>query len=119
PYRSMQMLNPSRLVIDIFGATSNTNWVTQRSGAREIKNVHHEQLEDDVFRVVIELKHDQHWGYKIFYDGSRLNIRVRRQPSELDIDKMRIAVDAGHGGDNRGALGVTTNIREKDYTLRI
>src|SRR5690606_8116376 len=46
PYRSMQMLNPSRLVIDIFGATSNTNWVTQRSGAREIKNVHHEQIED-------------------------------------------------------------------------
>src|SRR5690606_31549108 len=29
PYQSMQELNPSRIVVDIFGATSNTNWITQ------------------------------------------------------------------------------------------
>ena len=30
-----------------------------------------------------------------------------------------IAIDAGHGGTNIGATGVTTNIQEKDYTLLI
>ena len=30
-----------------------------------------------------------------------------------------IAVDAGHGGTNIGATGITTNIKEKDYTLLI
>lgn len=49
PYRSMQLINPSKLVVDIFGATSNTNWITQRTSAKEIKNVYHEQIEDDVF----------------------------------------------------------------------
>ena len=30
---------------------------------------------------------------------------------------MVIAIDAGHGGTNTGASGITTKIREKEYTL--
>jgi N-acetylmuramoyl-L-alanine amidase len=119
PYRSMQELGPSRIIVDVFGATSNTNWITQRSGAREIRQVRYDQIEDDVFRIIIELRHEQHWGYRIFYEGNRLIVRVRRQPADLRIENMKIAVDAGHGGDNDGATGVTSGIREKDYTLRI
>lgn len=119
PYRHMQQINPSRIVVDIFGATSNTNWITQRSSATEIKSAYHEQPEDDVFRVIIELNHPQHWGYSIYYLGKKLVIKVKRQPRQTDIDKMRIAVDAGHGGDNSGATGVSTKILEKNYTLMI
>jgi N-acetylmuramoyl-L-alanine amidase len=120
PYRSMQQINPSRIVVDIFGATSNTNWITQRSTAKTIRNVYHEQVEDDVFRVVIELQQAQHWGYSIYYmNGNRLVIRVKRPPRELDLDHLKIAVDAGHGGDNPGASGTVSRIREKDYTLMI
>lgn len=119
PYRSMQQINPSKIVIDIFGATSNTNWITQRSTAKEIKNVYHEQIEDDVFRVFIELNHPQHWGYSIYYQGNRLVIKIKRQPGDLDLGKLKIAIDAGHGGSNSGATGVTTRIVEKDYTLLI
>ncbi|MEP6699713.1 MAG: N-acetylmuramoyl-L-alanine amidase [Bacteroidota bacterium] len=119
PYSSMQQINPSKIIIDVFGATSNTNWITQRSSAREIKNVYHEQLEDDVFRITIELKHAQHWGYSIYYQGNRLVIKVKRQPEDLSLDKMKIAVDAGHGGDNSGASGINTGILEKKYTLLI
>ncbi len=117
PYRSIQQINPSRIVVDIFGATSNTNWITQRSSAKEIKNVYHEQIEDDVFRVIIELQHSQHWGYNISYKDKRLVIRVKRQPRDLDIENLKIAVDAGHGGNNSGASGKTTRISEKTYTL--
>jgi len=119
PYRSMQQINPSKLVIDVFGATSNTNWITQRSSAKEIKNVYHEQLEDDVFRITIELKHEQHWGYSIYYQNKRLVIKVKRQPEDLSLDKLKIAVDAGHGGDNNGASGTKSGIQEKKYTLLI
>jgi N-acetylmuramoyl-L-alanine amidase len=117
PYRSIQQINPSRIVIDIFGATSNTNWITQRTSAKEIKNVYHEQIEDDVFRITIELKHPQHWGYSIYYKEKRLTVKIKRQPAELSLEKLRIAVDAGHGGDNNGASGVRTKILEKNYTL--
>lgn len=119
PYTSIQQINPSKIVIDIFGATSNTNWVTHRTSAKEIKNVYHEQVEDDVFRVIIELKHKQHWGYSIFYANNKLMVRVKRQPEDLSFDKLKIAIDPGHGGNNPGASGVTTKIAEKNYTLLI
>ncbi|MDQ6609663.1 MAG: AMIN domain-containing protein, partial [Bacteroidota bacterium] len=63
PYRSIQQIDPARIVVDVFGVTSNTNWITQLKTVKEIKNVWYEQIEDDVFRVFIELKHGQHWGY--------------------------------------------------------
>ncbi len=72
-----------------------------------------------MFRVVIELNHKQHWGYSIFYRDKKLVIRVKRQPEELDLEKLKVAVDAGHGGDNNGATGVSTGIQEKKYTLLI
>jgi N-acetylmuramoyl-L-alanine amidase len=117
PYRSIQQINPSRIVIDIFGAINNTNWITQLRSAKEIKNVYHEQIEDDVFRVFIELKHQQHWGYAISYVNNSLLVRVKRQPDRLKIKDLKIAIDAGHGGSATGAVGSTTGIQEKDYTL--
>ena len=121
PYHSFQLINPSRVAVDIFGVTSNTNWITQLKTVKEIKNTWYEQVEDDVLRVFIELKHPQHWGSFIAYDtiGNKLVIRIKRQPTSMDIRKLRIAIDAGHGGDNSGASGVTSNVLEKNYTLLI
>src|SRR5690606_33136653 len=42
PYRSIQQINPHRIVVDIFGTTSNTNWITQLKSVEEIENVYHE-----------------------------------------------------------------------------
>jgi len=119
PYKSIQQINPSRIVVDIFGVTSNTNWITQLNTVKEIKNTWYEQIEDDVFRVNIELKHDQHWGYYIYYNKNALQIRVKRQPSTLRPKQLFVAIDAGHGGSNSGAGGITSNVNEKEYTLKI
>lgn len=120
PYTSIQEIHPSRIIVNIFGAVSNTNWITQLNSATEIKNAWYEQTEDDVMKVIIELKHPQHWGYSIYYnDFNKLTIRVKRQPKVLTLRNLTIAIDAGHGGSNIGATGITTNIQEKDYTLLI
>jgi len=119
PYRSFQQINPSRLVVEIYGVTSNTNWITQLKTAREIKNTWYEQTEDDVLRMYIELRHPQHWGHLIFYDttGNKLIVRINRQPDVRSIKNMHIAIDAGHGGENSGASGVNSGKLEKDLTL--
>ncbi len=120
PYMGIQKIHPALLEVDIFGATSNTNWINQLSTAKEIKNAWYEQSEDDVMRVFIELKHQQHWGYSVFYDSlSKLTIRVKRQPPVLNLQHLTIAIDAGHGGTNNGATGISTGILEKNYTLLI
>ncbi len=118
PYQSFQLVDPSKIVVDVFGATNNTNWITQLENTKEIKNVSYEQLEDEVFRITIELKHAQHWGHIIYYKGNSLVIKIKRQPENLSLADVTIAVDAGHGGSNTGAGGPTGS-SEKMLTLEV
>jgi N-acetylmuramoyl-L-alanine amidase len=119
PYRSIQQISPSRVVVEIFGVQSNTNWITQLTSTKEIKNTWYEQPEDDVIKVIIDLKHKQHWGHSIYYEGNKLVIKIKHQPLKTELKYLTIAVDAGHGGENSGAGGVTGNVSEKTYTLLI
>lgn len=118
PYQSMQLLDPSMIVVDIFGATNNTNWITQLESAKEITHIDYEQLADDIFRVRIRLKNTQHWGHQIYYAGNILVIKIKQQPKSLQLKDLKIAVDAGHGGSNTGAQGLT-GIIEKELALAI
>lgn len=117
PYKSYMEINPSRIIVEIFGVESNTNWITQLKSLKEIKNVYYNQVEDDVVRVTIELQHRQHWGYSIGYKGRNLVVRVKRQPEKLDLKYLTVAIDAGHGGTNAGTGGVHAKYEEKYYTL--
>lgn len=118
PYTTFQEINPSRIVLDIYGATSNTNWITQLQSAKEIKNVWYQQISDGVMRVIIELKHAQAWGYLAYYHGNVLTVSVKRQPKNLSLSHLTIAIDPGHGGTNLGAQG-PTGVYEKTVTLQI
>jgi N-acetylmuramoyl-L-alanine amidase len=117
-YQTLQQVNPSTITVDVFGATSNTNWITQMSSSNEIANVTYLQLEEDIFRINIQLKNQQHWGHRIYYNGNTLVIKVKRQPKSLLLKDLVIAVDAGHGGTNKGAFGLT-GVAEKEMTLAI
>jgi N-acetylmuramoyl-L-alanine amidase len=123
PYLTDQLVNPTVVIVDVFGATSNTNWITHQISARGIKNVSWDQVAAGHYRLTIALNYDQHWGYDVGYEqGSNLRIRIRRPPRIANQDSvlagLTIAVDAGHGGDNNGALG-STGVLEKDITLTI
>jgi len=119
PYKSTLLTEPSRIVIDIYGAIGNTNWITQLKSAKEVKNVYHEQVEDDVFRVTIELKHPQHWGNSVSYNNKTLIVTVKRQPERLAIRHLKVAIDAGHGGTSSGAVGLKSGVQEKVVNLKI
>jgi N-acetylmuramoyl-L-alanine amidase len=110
-------INPSKIIIEIFGVAANTNWITQLSSLKEVKNVYYHQVDDDILRVTVELNHKQHWGYSLQYSNKGLELVVRRQPQDLDLTKMVIAIDAGHGGTNSGADGIRTKVKEKNATL--
>ncbi len=117
PYKSWMEIDPSKIMVELYGVQSNTNWITQLTSLKEIKNVYFNQEEDDVVAITIELQHKQHWGYTIKYDGNKLLVLVKKQPPVLDIRKLKIAIDAGHGGTNTGAEGSTSHVLEKDQTL--
>lgn len=118
PYQSFQLTEPSRIVVDVFGATNNTNWITQLQTAAEIKSIDYEQVADGIFRISIQLQHHQHWGHSIYYSGNSLIIKIKQQPKNLSLDNLTIAIDAGHGGTNNGAVGATGTY-EKEITLAL
>jgi N-acetylmuramoyl-L-alanine amidase len=121
PYLSEQRVNPAQLIVDIFGATSNTNWITQQLSSKGIKSVTWQQIEAGRYRLIITLAYQQHWGYDIGYvNGSTMKITLRRPPviasQDAPLSGFTIAVDPGHGGDNNGAVG-STGVLEKNMTL--
>jgi len=122
PYTSEQVTDPMAIVVNIFGATSNTNWITHQLSAIGIQQVKSTQIGAEQFQLTILLKHKQHWGYDISYEGSSMRIRVRRPPVVADsirpLLKLTVAIDAGHGIGSEGAKGATGAI-EKNVTLAI
>ncbi len=118
PYSTRQEVNPTKIIVDLYGAVANTNWITQHLNTSEIKNVYYEQVSTGLFRVTIETKHKHVWGYKIGYKNKSLVIRIKRTPKKLTISNFKFIVDAGHGGKNKGALGAT-GVKEKEVTLAI
>ena len=123
PYLSQQLIDPAAIVLDIFGATSNTNWIIHQLSGSGIKSVTWNQVAAGQYRLTITLNYQQHWGYDIGYDnGSNMRISVRRPPIIASPDSalagLTIAVDAGHGGENDGALG-STGKKEKEITLSV
>ena len=117
PFRTFHEINPSRIVVDIFGAVANTAWITQHPETlKAIKNLTYEQIEDDIFRIVIELAHN-HWGHKIEYRGSNLVVTVKHQP-KLELNGLHVAIDAGHGGSSSTGARGTTGCMEKDLNLK-
>lgn len=122
PYTSEQQTDPMAIVVNLFGATSNTNWITHQLSATGIKQVKSTQAGEEHFQLTIELKHKQHWGYDISYEGTTMRIRIRRPPVIADttkpLAKMIIALDAGHGIGSEGAKGAT-GVIEKDVTLAL
>ena len=84
PYRSIMQVNPNRLIIDLFGITSNTNWITQKGQTSELRNTWFEQMESGMLRVYVDLKSSLHWGHSVHYDSvaSRLIIKVKHAPDK-------------------------------------
>jgi N-acetylmuramoyl-L-alanine amidase len=117
PYQSLQEVNPNKIIVDVFGATNNTNWITRLEKTAAIANVSYEQVEDEIFRIKIDLKQN-HWGHDIFYKGNALVIRIKQKPKNLQLANLTFGIDAGHGGSNTGAGG-PTNSSEKVIALQL
>lgn len=119
PYQYSTSIDPSVITVDLFGATDNSNWITQRSANLGIIDfVDFEQVADDVYRVILRLKDKNLWGYSVSYEGNNLVIDVRHRPKSLRLRDLTIGLDAGHGGNNPGAIS-PSGIKEKDVNLDI
>lgn len=124
PYQIEQQLKPNRLVLRIFGVTSDTDWITQ--SPPEINNelldhVTWKQTSDQVYEVTAHLALDRQWGFSADYEDTNLILQIKAPPHLAAggaLSGLRICVDPGHGGDETGAIG-PSGIRESEVNLAI
>lgn len=120
PYTMYRELEPNRLVVDIYGAACNSNWITQYLNLKAVDYVDFKQISPDVFRVLIYLKDEYSWGYKVDYVGNSLDITVKHTPLPAYSGKLKgmvIGVDAGHGGPKSAGAVSPAGFEEKAQNL--
>jgi N-acetylmuramoyl-L-alanine amidase len=124
--------NPVRVVLDVPGARLGRSAHASPAGAGAVKQVRISRSPSGNLRLVLDLakpiqaksflsKPNAHYGYRLVVDlgsapqGDR-PIKAKHAPS--DARDLIIAIDAGHGGEDPGAIG-KNGTREKDVVLAI
>lgn len=118
PYYTRTEIDPSTILITLYGATDNSNWLTQRSTPEMVDFVDLRREGPDKLTLVIRLREQYSWGYSVGYEGTNLTIDVRHRPASLALENLTIGLDAGHGGAYPGARS-PSGLTEKDVNLDI
>jgi N-acetylmuramoyl-L-alanine amidase len=124
--------NPERVVLDVPGARLGKGAHTPPAGAGAVKQVRMSRSSSGNLRVVLDLSRpiqaksflttpNAHYGYRLVIDlggAARADRPIKVKHAPADARDLLIAIDAGHGGEDPGAIG-KNGTREKDIVLAI
>jgi N-acetylmuramoyl-L-alanine amidase len=130
-YKYFSLANPDRLVIDLENSRLQTSLNNADLSTTPISNIRGAQRPGNNYRVVLDLSKkinpklfllaaNQQYGERLvidLYDQSVPKV-VKTVDQNKDRRDIIIALDAGHGGEDPGALG-PKKIREKKVVLEI
>src|ERR1700722_8408347 len=123
--------NPERVVLDVPGARLGPG-VRAPAAIGAIKQVRMAKRPSGELRIVFDLSHpiraksflaepNRQYGYRLVIDlggASAADTPVKVEHARPDARDLIIAIDAGHGGEDPGAIG-KKGTREKDVVLAI
>jgi N-acetylmuramoyl-L-alanine amidase len=121
PYEVYPDPDQKRLVITLFGVETSSTWITHLTGRKVIDKVTWQQTTPETYRIYVNLKTPEIWGYSIRQEAKRLVLSLRYPPqynlnNEKPLSGLKIAIEAGHGGSGTGAIGLS-GLVEKDINL--
>src|SRR3984957_10413257 len=130
---SLQILkNPDRVVLDVAGARLANSARSAPAGTGLVKEVRIGRRPSGELRVVFDMMRpiqaksfltapNNRYGYRLVIDlgqSQGVETPVKVEHARPDARDLVIAVDAGHGGEDPGAIG-KNGTREKDVVLAI
>ncbi len=130
---SLQVLrSPDRVVLDVADARLTSGARIAPAGTGAVKQVRMARRPSGELRIVLDLSRpiqaksflalpNNRYGYRLVIDlgvsqGVETPVKVEHAPP--DARDLIVAVDAGHGGEDPGAIGMN-GTREKDVVLAI
>lgn len=121
PYEVYPDPTQNRLVLTLYGAKTSSTWISHRKGRRIIDKITWQQTTPETYQIYINLKTSKIWGYDVIAEEGRLQVSVKYPPvynpdGTFPLEGLKIAVEAGHGGESTGAVGLS-GILEKDINL--
>ncbi|UCH11339.1 MAG: N-acetylmuramoyl-L-alanine amidase [Fidelibacterota bacterium] len=119
PFQIVQRRSPQMLSIYFHRARFHDEWTRYPDSTELIDHIFWEQLTDDVLRFDIHLNMLQQWGYRGWYEAGMFKLAIRQPPvieRERPFANLIIALDPGHGGKEKGAVG-PTGLMEKNVNL--
>jgi N-acetylmuramoyl-L-alanine amidase len=103
--------------LQLFGVTSNTDWIRYDFTDPLIELATWSQPEDGLYELTLRLSQDV-WGYDPHYKGNTFYLRLNRPPERTrQIRGKTIVLDPGHASDP-GAIG-PTGLTEAEANLGI
>ncbi|MDP8985185.1 MAG: N-acetylmuramoyl-L-alanine amidase [Pseudomonadota bacterium] len=123
--------NPERVVLDVAGARLGAG-ARAPAPAGAVKQVRMAKRPSGELRVVLDLSHpiraksflaapNNHYGYRLVIDLGGVGAAdtpVKVEHARPGARDLVVAIDAGHGGEDPGAIG-KNGTREKDVVLAI
>jgi N-acetylmuramoyl-L-alanine amidase len=99
-----------RLYVDVFNTHDALTWISHKSTASIIGPVQSEQIETGRVRLTVPVRGKRLAGYWTEMKDGRFVLHVRHPAPiapapESSLKGLLIAVEAGHGGSNSGAVG--------------
>ena len=117
--KSYSLVDPSRIVIDVYQSDLKSD--VQKKYNYPIKQIRASSKED-LTRIVIDLYEYVAWNkptQEKTDGGILLKIKIKKSKNlKNNIRDIVVAIDAGHGGNDPGAVS-SNNVLEKDITLLI
>jgi N-acetylmuramoyl-L-alanine amidase len=109
--------NTRTLRLQLFGVTSNTDWIRYDFADSLVDLATWSQPEDGLYEIKIALTEDL-WGYDTYYEGNTFYLKLKRPPERVgDVWGKTIVLDPGHASDP-GAIG-PTGLTEAEANLKI
>ncbi|MBN2030079.1 N-acetylmuramoyl-L-alanine amidase [bacterium] len=122
PFHIQQRIEPSSLVITLYGVWSDTDWIPQDISNPLIRDIRWTQMSNRVYTVEMTFNEAQQWGYDARYNGNTLEIDIKRKPDIAGwpgspFKDIVICLDPGHRPD-LGAVG-PTGLAERDVNMGV
>ncbi|NJD21491.1 MAG: N-acetylmuramoyl-L-alanine amidase [Melioribacter sp.] len=123
PYEIYPDPEQKRIIINLYGVRTSSTWMIHRNNLRFIENVTWQQTTKETYKIYINLKTSKIWGYDIKPYGKELIFRIKYPPTynvenNLPLKGIKISLEAGHGGSNIGAVGLS-GLKEKEINLKL